>query len=188
MTFKLIRTQNNLENVYKTICENISDSIFIVLGLDFFKSLVINKNIYIYCIKNKKKISAIITVIDYRNYKFINKIVIKHLLLNPIKLILNFFNLFKTGKKSSNIKIDRAHLHLLHLVIFKQDFKKISLKKKDLLFDIFFKKILKNHKSKVLFLCFNNKNTKAKNYYRRNRFKKFHKVENILYFKKEFNI
>jgi len=114
--------------------------------------------------------------------------VIKYLLLNPIKLILNFLNLLKTAKKSSNIKIDPTHLHLLHLVIFKQDFKKISLKKKDLLFDKFFKKILKNHKSRVLFLCFHNKNTKAKDYYRRNRFKKFHKVENILYFKKEFNI
>ena len=188
MTYKLVKTNNNLKNIYDIVCKNITDSIFIYLGLDFFKNLVLNKIIHIYCIKDKEKISAILTVINYRNYKSINKIIVKYLIFNPIKILFSFFKLLKASKKGSNLGINNSYLHLLHLVIFNQDFRKITLKKKDIIFDKFFKKILKEHKSKTLFLCFDNKNKKAKKFYSRNNFKKFYKIKNILYFKKEFII
>ena len=188
MTFKLIKTKNNLENIYKIICENIVDSIFLDLGFDFFRNLVLNKIIHVYSIKNKSKISAILTVIKYKDYKSINKIVITYLIFHPIKFLIAFLKLLKAFKKSSDFEISYTYLHLLHLVIFKNDFRKITLKKKDLLFNKFFKKILNEHKSKVLFLCFNKKNIKAKKFYTRNEFKSFYKIKDIFYFKKEFYI
>ena len=188
MAFKLIKTKNNLNNIYDLICKNIVDSIFLDLGFNFFKDLVLNNTIHVYTIKNKSKISAILTIINYNDYKSINKIVIKYLIFHPIKFLIIFFRLLKAYKKRSNFQINYTYLHLLHLVIFKNDFRKITLKKKDLMFDKFFKKILNEHKSKVLFLCFDKKNIKAKKFYTRNKFKIFYKIKDIFYFKKEFNI
>lgn len=188
MTFKLTKTKNNLENIYGIICKNIVDSIFLDLGFDFFKNLVLNKIIHVYSIKNKSKISAVLTVINYNDYKSINKIVIIYLIFHPIKFLISFLRLLKAFKKRSNFNINRTYLHLLHLVIFKNDFRKITLEKKDLLFDKFFKKILNEHKSKILFLCFDKKNIKAKKFYTRNKFKSFYKIKDIFYFKKDFDI
>ena len=156
------------------------------MGPNFFKDLVKRKNSCILCKKNKSKISAIITVINFKEYMSIDKSVIKYLFYNPTKLIFNFFYLLNSLKKTSKVIIRKDYLHLLHLVIIKKDFLKVSLKKKDMIFNKFYKTILKKHKSKVLFLCFDKKNKKAHRYYLRNNFKRIYSINNIIYFKKKF--
>ena len=76
----------------------------------------------------------------------------------------------------------------MHLIIFKKEFINISLKKKDLIFSKFYKKILANHSSNFLFLCFEESNHKANKYYLRNKFKFLYKKKNIIYLKKKFKI
>lgn len=186
MKYNLIKAKNNLNVIHQIISKNLKDSVFKKLGQNFLKDLVKRKKIHVYCVKNKSRITAIITVINSKDYLSINKSVIKYLFYNPTKLIFNFFYLLNSLKKTSKVIIKKDYLHLLHLIIIKKDFLKVSLKKKDMIFNKFYKTILKKHKSKVLFLCFDKKNKKAHRYYLRNNFKRIYRINNIIYFKKEF--
>ena len=67
-----------------------------------------------------------------------------------------------------------------------KNFSNISIERKDNILNNFYKKILNNHNAKVLFLCFDKKNKKAQNYYKRNNFAFLHKVKNLIYLKKDF--
>ncbi len=186
MNYKLVKTKKKLDKIYHLICEKISSSIFVKLGFDFFNYLVLKNIICVYCIKKGIKISAVITTINYKYYKSINRIVLNYLIFNPLIIIINFFYLIKSVKKSSIMHINNDYLHLLHLVIIKKDFLKITLKKKDLMFNRFYKKILVEQDANVLFLCFEKKNKRAYKYYLRNKFRNFYKTGNLLYFKKNF--
>ena len=73
----------------------------------------------------------------------------------------------------------------MHLIIFKNNFINISIKKKMLYLQNFIK-ILKNHKANHFFLCFEKDNFKAMKYYNRNNFRIFNKNSNIIYLKKKF--
>ena len=188
MKIQLVKTKKNLKTIYDIICDNITSSIFIKLGFNFFNHLVQNNKIHIYFVKTHKKISAVITVINYKNYQSITYDILFHLILNPHKIILNFFELKDSIKKSSKLKLNSKYLHLLHLIIFKNNFLSISVKKKDIIFDNIFKNILTEHDAKTLFLCFEKENISAKKYYKRNNFKNFHKMKNIIYLKKYFKI
>ena len=188
MKIKLIKTKNNLKKIYDIICKNINNIIFINLLFNFFNYLVKNKKSHSYFIKKNKKISAVITVINYKNYQSITYDILFHLILNPHKIILNFFELKDSIKKNSKLKLNSKYLHLLHLIIFKNNFLGISVKKKDIIFDNIFKNILTEHEKKTLFLCFEKENISAKKYYKRNNFKNFHKMKNIIYLKKYFKI
>ena len=188
MSYKLVKLNNKYKKVYNIICKNLPNSIFNKLGFNFFKKLALEKIIHIYCVKKNSKLSAIITVMDYENYKTIDKQVLKYLIIKPFKLINIFLDLKKSISKTSKFRVKKNYLHLLHLIIFKNHFLNISLEKKNRMFDNFYKKILKYHKSKILFLCFEEDNKKAKNYYLRNKFKFFYKIGNIIYFKKIFKI
>ena len=70
MKIQLLKTKKNLKTIYDIICDNITSSIFIKLGFNFFNHLVQNNKIHIYFVKTNKKISAVITVINYKNYQF----------------------------------------------------------------------------------------------------------------------
>ena len=85
------------------------------------------------------------------------------------------------------MKINNNYLHLLHLIILKNNFLNKSIKKKDALLAKFYKKILRNHKANQLFLCFEKNNLNAYRYYSRNKFKIFNKNTNIIYLKKKFD-
>lgn len=188
MKIKLVKTKNNLKKIYDIICKNITNSIFIKLGFNFFNHLVKNNKIHTYFVKTNKKISAVITVINYKNYQSITYDILFYLILNPHKLILNFSQLKDSIKKSSKLKISSEYLHLLHLIIFKKSFLYISVKKKDDIFNNIFKNILIEHNAKTIFLCFEKENISAKKYYKRNNFRNFHKMKNIIYLKKHFKI
>jgi len=188
MTYQLIKTKKNIKQNYEIICSEITTSIFSHLGFDFFNHLVKNNIIHVYNIKKKRNISSIITVIDYKHYKRINEKIFFYLLSKPITLIKSFIFLLKSLSKKSNLKLNTKYLHLLHLIIFKKDFLDISIKKKDLLFDKFYKKILKEHNAKIFFLCFEKNNNPAYKYYSRNKFKSFYRKKDMIYLKKEFKI
>mgnify|MGYP006120859805 FL=1 len=90
------------------------------------------------------------------------------------------------GRSSSNIKSsnDKNYLHLLHLVIFKNYFKSISLKKKDEIINFFLRKIIKKYDAKYFYLCYERDNLRAYNYYKRNKFKFYAKRKNTIFVKK----
>ena len=186
MLFKLKKKDKDLVNIYNIIRKKLPESIFKKLGLSFFIYMASNKIIHVYSIKKNNVISAIITVIDYKNYISMNKKIIEYFIRYPLKIFVNFISLISSKSKKSMIKINKDYLHLLHLIIIKKNFSNISIKRKDTIFNNFYKRILKNHNAKVLFLCFDEKNKKAQNYYKRNEFKFLHKIKNFIYLKKKF--
>lgn len=186
MAYQLIKTKKNLKNNYQIICNKITSSIFYYLGFEFFNEMVMNNIIHVYNIKKNRKITSVITVIDFKSYKIINKKIFFYLLKNPLILIKSFLFLLKSISKKFNLKTTNKYLHLLHLVIFKKDYLNISLKKKDLILSNFYSKILKKHNANIFFLCFEKKNQKAYKYYLRNKFTIFLKKGNLIYLKKKF--
>ncbi len=178
----------NLKRNFQIICDNLPESSFKILGYDFFKKMAEKEIIKVYCINVDNELASVISVINYKNYNLINRLILRHLILKPQILISNIFKLFKSSLKSSKANIQSNYLHLLHLVIFKEKFKNYSIEEKDKIFDNFYKKILHKHEADTFFLCFNKSNLKALNYYERNNFKIFHKIGNILYYKKKYDI
>ena len=98
------------------------------------------KFIHVYIIRVKTKIASIITVVDFDHYKLLSKKTILYLIKNPLLLFQNLFTIIKSSSKNLDINLSHDHLHLLHLVIFSENFKGMSLKKKDKVFDFFTKK------------------------------------------------
>lgn len=186
MSYKLQKNNKHLSKIFDIISENIQDSVFKKLGLRFFVYMVSKKIIHVYSVKKKKNISAIVTVIDYKNYISMNEKMINYFFQHPIQLFVNLITVLSSMSKKSTIKIKSDYLHLLHLIIIKKNFSNISIERKDNILNNFYKKILNNHNAKVLFLCFDKKNKKAQNYYKRNNFVFLHKVKNLIYLKKDF--
>ena len=187
MGFQLLRKKKRLKKIYNIIKKEIPSSVFKKLGFEYFDQLVKEKFIHVYIIKVKRKIASIITVVDFEHYKLLSKKTILYLIKNPLLLFQNLFKFIKSSSKNLDINLNRDHLHLLHLVILGENFKGMSLKKKDKVFDVFYKKIVKNHKSKYIFLCLEKNNAKALRYYKRNKFYFFYKIKNLIYLKKNFN-
>jgi len=136
--------------------------------------------------KKKNKISAIISVVVTKNFLKLKYNIFLFFLCNPHKLIFNIFSILKSSLRGSSNFFDNAHLHLLHLVIFKNYFKNISLKNKDKTINFFFKKILKIFNAKSLFLCYDVHNLSAKKYYKRNNFSIYDRNNNTVFLKKKF--
>ena len=188
MPFRLVKTKKNLITNYEIICNQIKNSIFSNLGYSFFEQMVKNDILHVYNISKNKNISSIITVVSYEHYKIIYKKIFFFLIKRPLVLTQSIFFLIKSLSKNPKIILDNDHLHLLHLVIFKKDFSNMTLKKKDILFDKFYRKILNIHKCNIFFLCFEENNKKAYRYYRRNNFKIFYKKKDIIYVKKKYKL
>ena len=186
MGFQLLRKKKRLKKIYNIIQKEIPSSIFRKLGFKYFDQLVKEKFIHVYIIRVKTKIASIITVVDFDHYKLLSKKTILYLIKNPLLLFQNLFTIIKSSSKNLDINLSHDHL-FINLVIFSENFKGMSLKKKDKVFDFFYKKIVKNHKSKYIFLCLEKKNVKALRYYKRNKFYFFYKIKNLIYLKKNFN-
>ena len=179
----------NIKDIFSIIIEKIPSSIFSVLNANFFKKMVETKIIDLYLIKKKNKTTSIISVISISNYKILKKKIFLFLLMNPLIILSNINFLIKMVDKSSfHLKknSEKKYLHLLHLVIISKYFKKISLKKKDNIFNYFFKKIVKKNNASSLFLCYEADNLKAQSYYKRNNFKIYKKINKTFFLKKDF--
>jgi len=185
--FLLTNRITNIKKIFSIITQKIPRSIFTLLDSDFFNKIVKDKLIEIFVIKKKNKITSVISVITKKNYYFLKKKIFFYLLMKPHKLLVNIFFIFAMfGRSSNNIKSsnDKNYLHLLHLVIFKDCFKSISLKKKDEIINFFLRKIIKKYGAKYFYLCYEKDNLKAYNYYKRNRFKFYAKNKNTIFVKK----
>tara|TARA_B100001123_G_C15333982_1_gene1032137 strand:- start:419 stop:1033 length:615 start_codon:yes stop_codon:yes gene_type:complete len=184
--FSLCKEENQISDLYTVICKKIPGSIFSKINYNFFEGLVESGIVNIFSIRKQKKIVSIITVVDFENYTLLKKKIFLYLLKNPFKVIINFTFLLKNFfKDSTKLSINKDHLHLLHLVIHKKYFKKITLKEKDNIFNSFFKEILKLYNAKIFFLCYEKENSKANNFYLRNKFKIYDTKSNIIFVKKK---
>ncbi len=83
-------------------------------------------------------------------------------------------------KSDNNIK----YLHLLHFIILKKQFNKISLKVKDSLINSFLKEIVKKNNANHIYLCYEKNNLRAHKYYKRNKFKVYKKNNKTIFIKK----
>ena len=55
--------------------------------------------IKVYCINVDNELASVISVINYKNYNLINRLILRHLILKPQILISNIFKLFKSSLK-----------------------------------------------------------------------------------------
>ena len=185
--FLLFEQDEKLLNIYNIISKKLPTSIFARPDYNFFEVLVRSKIISVFCVKDRNKLASIITVVDYKNYFIFKKKVIMYLLSNPLKIFVNFTSLLKSFSRNAKTSINKDSLYLLHLVIFKNKFTKISIKQKDNILNFFFKKILKSFDAKILFLCYDRDNSKANNFYLRNKFKIYDTNSNRICVKKKIN-
>lgn len=162
--YTLIKIENNTYHLFNLIKKDIPSSIFSLLDYKFFNQIVKEKIIHLYKIQYKKKISAIITVVTVKNLQKLKFKIFLFYFINPIKLVVNIIKIIRSLARSSNKYFDKSSLHLLHLVIYKNSFMNISIKKKDQIINFFFKNILKIFKSKSLFLCYEKKILKLINF------------------------
>lgn len=186
-SYKLRKIENNTYYLFHLIKRDIPSSIFSSLNYKFFNNLIKEKIIHLYIIQYQKKKSAIITVVTVKNLQKLKYKIFLFYLTNPIKLIFNIIKIIKSLARSSNLYFDKSYLHLLHLVIYKKNFKNISIKKKDQIINFFFKNILKFFKAKSLFLCYEKKNIKAHKFYLRNNFLVYNENKDLVFVHKRIN-
>ncbi len=177
------------KKIFKLITKNIPNSIFTILDFSFFKEMVNKKIIDLYIIKKNKKISSIITVTSFKNYQKLKRNIINYLFLNPLKVFKNIpFFLRSVSRDSNEVKIlnKKNYLHLLHLIIFKYQFKSIKIKLKDEILNFFFTQIVKINNAKSFYLCYEYNNIKAHKFYKRNKFLIYKRNKNHIFIKKKF--
>ena len=185
-SYVLHKISRNSNTQFNLIKKNIPMSIFSIISYQFFKKMIKKKIINLFVIKKKKRISCIITVITPNDFIKLKYNICFFFLKNPLIFFLNVPTIFKSLTRGSNPSHGNTFLHLLHLVVFKNTFKNLSLKKKDLIINFFFKTIVRIFNAKTLFLCYENSNLKAHKFYLRNKFKIFDKKKNIFFLKKNF--
>jgi hypothetical protein len=186
-SYKLKKIENHTYNLFNLIKRDIPSSIFSSLNYKFFNNLIKKKIIHLYIIQYQKKKSAIFTVTTAKNLQKLKYKIFLFYFINPIKLIFNIIKIIKSLARSSNLYFDKSYLHLLHLVIYKKNFKNVSIKKKDQIINFFFKNILKIFKAKSLFLCYEKKNIKAHKFYLRNNFTVYNENKDLVFVKKRIN-
>ena len=177
--FNLIR-----KKIYLLLITKIPNSIFNNLGYDFFKLYCnINyMNIFYYLINDN--VVSLISYIEFKNQKILEKIIINFLFKNPFKLFFFLFNLnfyFKSDKRPNN------YVQLLHLILDKKLIKnKFQKKKRDQSVKLIHKKFVKK-KYIGIYANFNKLNIPAKNYYKNNGFKEYYNNLFFSFVKKKIN-
>ena len=188
--FNLSNNIDNYDSVFKIIKDKIPVSIFSIVNLNFFKTIIEEKIIEVFLIKKNEETVSVITVATIQNLYKLKKKFIFYLITHPYKIFVNFSFLLKSigrDEYDNNFKKNQS-LHLLHLVIFKNYFVDISKKDKDKILDTFFKKIIKKYNANSFFLCYEKTNVKAHYFYKRNNFKIYKEKDNKIFVSKEFNL
>jgi len=185
-SYTLHKISTNTKIPFSLIKKDLPTSIFSILNNVFFKKIVRKKIISLFVIKNKKnKISAIITVVVLNNFSKLKYNIFLFFLTNPSFFFLNIIKIFKSLTRGPITFFDDSYLHLLHLIIYKKNFNKISIKKKDQIMNFFFTHILKIFNAKSFFLCYERNNLKAKNFYSRNNFLVYDRKKKVVFLKKK---
>ncbi len=184
---KLYIEKKSPSKYYEILNKELPQSIFCILGINFFNKMVENGLISLLIIKNKNKIGGIITVVKWINYQKLKKKIFFYIITHPHFLIFNIIFFIHCLKRDTNKSVNnKSHLHLLHLILIKKNFMNMSLNKKDKIINSFFKKITKLFDAKFLYLCYERNNQKASKFYKRNKFITFQKSEDIIFVKKRF--
>jgi len=184
---RLYIEKNNSSKYYELLKKKLPQSIFCILGINFFNKMVERDLISLFIIKNKNKIAGIITVIKWINYQKLKKKILFFIITHPHYLIFNIIFFIHCLKRDTNKSVNnKNHLHLLHLILIKKNFMNMSLNKKDKMINSYFKKITKLFDAKMLYLCYERNNQKASKFYKRNKFITFQKSKDILFVKKRF--
>ena len=185
--FSLVSIINPSRQIYTLIVRNLPNSIFSKLDFLFLKNVVKEKILQVYAIKKKKKLSCIITITTYEKYNTLRNFIILYFLKNPLKTLSNIrFILDVMDRDKNEVKSDNniKYLHLLHFIILKKQFNKISLKVKDSLINSFLKEIVKKNNANHIYLCHEKNNLRAHKYYKRNKFKVYKKNNKTIFIKK----
>jgi hypothetical protein len=186
-SFILYNVELETNLILKIIRKEFKNSVFFFIDYIFFKKLVKKKLINLFVIKKKNKISAVITVVSNKNFLKLKYNFLIFFLFNPHKFIFNILSNLRSLSRVSSSLLNNNSLHLLHLIIYKNFFRSVSLKKKDETINFFFKQILKKFNTKSLFLCYNTNNLKAKKFYKRNNFFIYNQTKNEVFIKKKFS-
>ena len=174
------------KNIFELIKKNIPNTFFSVLSFSFFSYVVQKKIIDVFFIKKNNKLVSILTFIKAKNLKNLKKYMFIFFLTNPFTFLSHLIFIIKSISRVSIDLFNKSnYLHLLHLIIFKNNFKKIRLKTKDNVFNFFFKKILEKYNAKNIFLCYGKENKKAQNFYKRNNFKTYFQNKEIVFVTKK---
>tara|TARA_A100001011_G_scaffold369914_1_gene425698 strand:+ start:11 stop:583 length:573 start_codon:yes stop_codon:yes gene_type:complete len=187
MKFICVKNYNSnrnklIKDIYKFLITMIPNSIFNYSKIDFFQRyLKMNQENIFFC-KNKKKIIGLVSYLDKNTEKKLKKILIIHLLKNPLillKFVINFSFIFKIHTFPSK------HIQLFHLAL---DTKKINTQKKlktkkDISVNSLHRKITKN-KYHGVYATYNRNNFLAERYYLRNKFKIYNQNLFFRYVKK----
>jgi len=172
MVFVKIKIKNSAKiyrNIFDFITFNIKNSIFKVLGFNFFMDfLKINYKNSFYIERNKKIISYV-SYIDSFNEKILKNLIIRFIIRKPFFLLLialrniNFFFKFHTPPKN--------YLQLMHLIVDLKNVKNNSIRKKiHLKIDLLNNKICKLNNFKGIYSMYHKKNKIAGNYYKKNNY------------------
>lgn len=187
--FILINKKKLSKKIFEILIKKIPNSIFSKLNYNFLKKIIEKKIINLYIIKNQRKIFSLVTTVSYDNYNLLKKKIFIFLIKNPHIIFLNlkyFYNIFNRDSNEINLKYKKDFLHLLHLVIFSDKKFNKNIKLKDELMSFFYKKILEKNDAKLFYLCYERKNLKAHNYYKRNNFRIYKKNADVIFIEKKF--
>lgn len=187
--YLLINKKKLSKKIFEILIKKIPNSIFSKLNFNFLKKIIEKKIINLYIIKNQRKIFSLVTTVSYDNYNLLKKKIFIFLIKNPHIIFLNlkyFFSIFYRDSNEINVKYKKNYLHLLHLVILRDNKFNKNIKLKDKLMSFFYKKILKKNDAKLFYLCYERKNLKAHNYYKRNNFRIYKKNADVIFIEKKF--
>ena len=175
MTFKVYKLRKNQvtikqsKKIFNFLSNNIKNSIFAVLGHEYFLELLKINYQNCFYIKKNNKIVSYISYIDNKKEKEMKKILIKFLFkkfINIFLIIFNFKFFFKIHASPENF------IQLVHLVI------KLNKRNNNLKIKLH-SKINKLHQRVItskyqgIYAAYDNKNIIASKYYKKNNFKIF---------------
>lgn len=170
------KNENLNKKLFSFTTEKLPNTIFSILGYEFYKNIYLKNNFKkIYYYKKKKKILILVSYIDKKLESNLKIEIIKYFIFHPKKLILLFKNIYFFFKI---IKYPKNYIQLFHFIVDKSSQIKINKKVRDKKIHQLHKKLI-NNKYLGIFAIFNNENLSAKNYYKKNKFIIFSK--NLFY-------
>ena len=183
--YSLFQDDKTNKKIFEVIKKKIPNTLFSILSYPFFSFIVKKKLVDIFIIKKNNKLVSILTFIKAKKLLQIKKKILIFFLKNPHIFFLNFIFILKSLSRTNVSFFNNInYAHLLHLIIFKNTFTNVGILTKDIIFNYFFKLILKKYNAKNIFLCYEVRNIRAHKFYKRNKFKIFYRNKKIVFVKK----
>lgn len=170
------KNENLNARLFAFTTENLPNTIFSILGYEFYKNIYLKNNFNkIFYYKKKKQILILVSYIDEKLESDLKIEIIKYFIFHPKKLILLFKNINFFFKL---IKYPKNFIQLLHFIVNRTLLININKKARDKKIHQLHQKLI-NNKYQGVFAIYNNENLSAENYYKKNKFILFSK--NLFY-------